>query len=160
MQLSIDDTARDIMSRSLVTVTADTPLSEARACLATGHVHHLPVVDGDRLVGIVSATDFVHAAPTWLRPGERPRRDAVDRALTVADVMQRDPITVGPEATLGEVMDQLADGGFHSLPVVQGGKLIGMITTTDIVRRFRAALVDAAEDGAAQACETIRRRIC
>jgi CBS domain-containing protein len=148
------------MSRSLVTVTADTPLSEARARLATGHVHHLPVVDEDRLVGIVSATDFVHAAQSWLDPGKRPRRDAVDRPLTVADIMQRDPITVGPETKLGEVMDLLADGGFHSLPVVQGGKLIGIVTTTDIVRRFRAALVDAAEGGAALACETIRRRIC
>jgi CBS domain-containing protein len=146
MQPSIDDTAQDIMSRSLVTVTEDTPLAEARARLATGNVHHLPVVHRDQLVGIVSATDFVHSEPASMACFERGLAHARD-IRTVADIMQRNPVTIAPDTKLSDVIDLLTNGGFHSLPVVQDGKLVGIVTTTDLLRRFRDALFGVAHDG-------------
>lgn len=128
------------MSRSLITVTSKTPVSEARSRLATGNVHHLPVVDGDRLVGIVSATDFVRQPASEASVGRRRGAAAAD-LRTVADIMQRNPVTVGPAARLGDVVDLLANGRFHSLPVVKGEKLVGIVTTTDLLRRFRDLLV-------------------
>jgi CBS domain-containing protein len=69
------------------------------------------------------------------------RRPAGNDAGTVADIMERKPLTVGPTAKLDEIVELLANGRFHSLPVVQDGRLVGIVTTTDLLRRLHESLV-------------------
>jgi CBS domain-containing protein len=87
------------------------------------HFHHLPVVDDGRvLVGIVSDLDV---------------RRGVQRGLaTVGDAMTKSPATITQAAVPGEALRAMLSGKFHSVPVLDGPRLVGMITSTDFLREF------------------------
>lgn len=107
-----------IMTTPPVVVVPSMSIAGARKLLARNSIHHLPVVEQGRLVGILSAADVAHAAPT----------------ASVADAMQAEPISVPAGATLREAAAILATGMFHSLPVITSdGVVVGIITTSDLI---------------------------
>ncbi|PYM81641.1 MAG: hypothetical protein DME13_19515 [Candidatus Rokuibacteriota bacterium] len=119
---------REIMSRQLVTVTPDTPLSEARHLLAEHRIRRLPVIAGRRLVGIVSDRDVRSASA---------RHDRTP----VAQIMTRNVVTATSQMRVDEAARIMLDGRFGGLPVVDGGELTGIVTETDLLR----ALIDVLE---------------
>jgi len=119
---------REIMSRQLVTVTPDTPLSEARHLLAEHRIRRLPVIAGRRLVGIVSDRDVRSASASHDR-------------TPVAQIMTRNVVTVTSQMRVDEAARIMLDGRFGGLPVVDGGELTGIVTETDLLR----ALIDVLE---------------
>lgn len=119
-----------IMTTPPVVVVPSMSIAGARKLLARNSIHHLPVVEQGRLVGILSAADVAHAAPT----------------ATVADAMQAGPISVPASATLREAATILATGMFHSLPVVApGGAVVGIITTSDLITVLLQQVPSSAE---------------
>ena len=114
---------REIMSRRLVTVTPDTPLSEARHLLAEHRIRRLPVMIGRRLVGIVSDRDLRSASAShdW---------------TPVAQIMTRRVVTVTAQTRVDEAARIILDGRFGGLPVVDGDELTGIVTETDLLRAF------------------------
>ena len=114
---------REIMSRRLVTVTRDTPLSEARHLLAEHRIRRLPVMIGRRLVGIVSDRDLRSAGAShdW---------------TPVAQIMTRRVVTVTAQTRVDEAARIILDGRFGGLPVVDGDELTGIVTETDLLRAF------------------------
>lgn len=119
---------REIMSRQLVTVTPDTPLSEARHLLAEHRIRRLPVIAGRRLVGIVSDRDVRSASASHDR-------------TPVAQIMTRNVVTATSQMRVDEAARIMLDGRFGGLPVVDGGELTGIVTETDLLR----ALIDVLE---------------
>ena len=120
---------RDLMSTDPVSVPRDASLDTLIALLRSHGFHHVPVVEDGRLTGIVSATDITMLAITG---GERP---------TAGDLMTPLPATIRPDDLLLEAASILGDGQFHALPVSDGrGHLVGMLTTTDLVRFLHANL--------------------
>jgi CBS domain-containing protein len=111
-----------IMTTPAWTIGPESTLQEAARLMARERLHHLPVIEGGRLAGIVSASDLIG-------------RDAPDGARRcVGDVMQRDPVTLGRTSTLQDAAALLASGGHHSLPVVDpDGKVVGIVTSTDLI---------------------------
>jgi len=108
-------------------------LSDVRAALADYRVHHMPVVDGKRLVGIISMTDL-------LEFGFRPRDshedlDAyLDEQFSIAQIMQSDVVTIPSNSTVVDAARALRTGSLHALPVVdESGNLVGIVTSTDLV---------------------------
>src|SRR5947209_2831847 len=110
--------AHQIMTRDVITVTAATTVVEAAAKMLAYHISGLPVVDeAGKLIGIVSEGDFLRRAeigtqrqhPSWLQfligPGRAGADFVRERGRKVGEVMTRDPLTVSPEATLGEVVE-------------------------------------------------------
>ncbi len=123
----------NVMTEKPVTVEKHQMLSDARALLADEHIHHLPVVEGNRLVGIISSSDLVRLSLMYDRDDES-LSDFLDRQYTIEDIMQKHPITVGVEYTVREAARVLSLGGFHALPVVgYDGDLKGIITSTDLI---------------------------
>ena len=127
-----------VMTANPVTVQANQHVNEARTLLVAEGIHHLPVVDGDHLVGIVSASDIVKLGMAIHDvQGDGPARgasDFEDDSYTVETVMHRHPIAVGVDATIREAARLLATGGFHSLPVVgYNNTLKGIVTSTDLI---------------------------
>ena len=114
---------REIMSRRLVAVTPDTPLSEARYLLAEHRIRRLPVMLGRRLVGIVSDRDLRSASAShdW---------------TPVAQIMTRRVVTVTAQTRVDEAARIILDGRFGGLPVVDGDELTGIVTETDLLRAF------------------------
>jgi acetoin utilization protein AcuB len=119
----------DLMTPGPLAVTADTLTSDAiRTCIRI-HARHLPVVDRDRLIGIVSARD--------LR-----RCDMAGKAdeMTIGEIMEGEPITVGPQDPTPDAAALMATAKVSALPVVEGGKLVGLLTMTDLLDHCMATL--------------------
>lgn len=104
------------------TIGPESTLEEAARLMARERLHHLPVVEGGRLTGIVSASDLIG-------------RDAPDAGRKpVGDVMQREPVVLSRTSTLQDAAAILASGDYHSLPVVDPeGKVVGIVTSTDLI---------------------------
>ncbi len=117
------------MTVSPVVIGSDRTLSDAHRMMREHGIRHLPVVDGGRLVGLVSQRDL-YLAET-LR-GVDPATD------TVREAMSEDPYTVPPGAPLGEVAATMAERKLGSALVVDRGSVIGLFTTVDALRALAA----------------------
>ena len=152
---------RDWMTTVPVTVRPDAPVAEAQHLMRHRRIRHLPVVDGERLAGIITDRDVRTTLPspaTSLAVGEI--RYLLDRLL-VERVMTRSVITIGPHAPIADAVGLVLAHHIGALPVVEGDRLVGIITETDLLRAFAAtSAVDAPTRevvGAAPAASSVRR---
>jgi acetoin utilization protein AcuB len=127
---------RDIMIDAPVTITPATSVSEAQAVMQQHHIRHLPVLDATRLVGIVSERDIQRVLPSSATSLARWEIHHVLDKLSVADVMTRFVVAVKPEATLREAVGRMLRHRIGALPVVEGRRLLGIITRSDVLRAF------------------------
>jgi acetoin utilization protein AcuB len=127
---------REHMSQPAIVVTPTTPVATAMKILRDRHIRRLAVIDDGALVGIVSERDLLRAMPspaTSLSVWEIP--ELLERLL-VRDVMTRDVIVVAPDAPIQQAARLMVEHKIGGLPVVEHGRVIGMITETDIFRVF------------------------
>lgn len=123
-----------IMSTQLITVHHGDPVSKVRQIIREHGIEHIPVVSGQKLVGIISNTDVLRVS--FGGAGDERAVDAtLDHTMTIEQLMQKDPVSVRESAPIREAAQVLVQGNFHSLPVVSDGhKLVGMVTSTDLIR--------------------------
>ena len=122
----------DLMQRKVKTIASDATVAEAIVSLADAHISGMPVVDGTgRVIGIVSSTDVL-TAEAEAEDGDA--RQALLDGTTVRDVMTPRPYTIAPEEDIREAACQMLYGEVHRLFVAEGDQVVGIITTTDIVR--------------------------
>ncbi|MCB0112589.1 MAG: CBS domain-containing protein [Caldilineaceae bacterium] len=143
---------RDIMSSPVITVTPETSIQAVAQLMRDNHISGVPVVkDGGKLIGIVTEVDLIAQHAPAQEPGYISllwatiplRLDDYTRyknqvrhilAVNAEQLMTEDPTTVSPEDTLEHVAGLMIKPGHSSLPVVENGKLLGIITRTDLVR--------------------------
>ena len=115
-----------VMTDNVATIRPDTTVGTARNVLEFGDLHHLPVVDEGRLVGIVSTADLLKLYLI----------DDITRTPTgvkVSSIMATNPVTLPRTANLRDAAETLSHGGFHALPIVdEDMQLVGIITSTDL----------------------------
>jgi CBS domain-containing protein len=126
----------DVMTSPVVSVRRGAPLENAIQLLGAAGISALPVVDAElRVVGIVSEADILREPlPSDPRAHLRPSEATVRRDRTVDDVMTVDAVCVTTHADCSDVALALADTGWKSMPVVQDGRLVGMVSRSDIMR--------------------------
>jgi acetoin utilization protein AcuB len=128
------------MARELVTIGPDTPITEASALMALRHIRRLPVVElhsGEHHpVGIITATDILHAYPPDVNPFAITATDIREVHITAAQIMSRVLQTVAPETPVEDAARIMRDSKVSTLLVVQKMKLTGLITESDIFRAF------------------------
>ena len=123
-----------IMSTNVTTVQLGQPLSDIRKLMCNAHFHHIPVVDGKKLVGLVSFTDLMKINVLISGADERTVDTIIDQQFKIADVMSTKLITMLPTDTIRHAADLLTNGHFHSLPVVDNDEnIVGIVTTTDLI---------------------------
>lgn len=122
-----------IMTTELKTVHLGQKLSEVRNMLAESPFHHVPVVSGENLVGLISATDMVKLSLSAYGVDQQALDGMLDSQHTIESVMSKDLITIKESETVRDAATMLSKGTFHALPVVDGEKLVGMVTSTDII---------------------------
>jgi CBS domain-containing protein len=128
---------RDLMSEPVFTVRSTDPVEAAAALLADRRITAAPVVDNDgRVVGMVSEGDLlrnrVPEDPTaHLRPAPEP---AAHRPCVVAEVMTRNVFTAWPVEDVADVAQTMIDHNVRSVPVLDGGRLVGIVSRRDILR--------------------------
>ena len=125
---------RDIMGQSLVTVSVSERLSTVEDIMTLGHVRHMPVVQGGKLVGVVSERDLLRASLSVLSEHRGAERRAFLHVVEIARVMSAPPIVIGPDATVDEAALVMAEKKIGCLPVVENDHLLGMVTETDVLR--------------------------
>jgi CBS domain-containing protein len=126
---------REVMREKIVTISVGDKLSTVEDIMTLGGVRHMPVVTAGRLVGVVSERDLLRASLSSLDPRQQQRRAFLE-AIDIAQVMSAPPIVVGPEARVEEAARIMADNKIGCLPVVEGEKLLGLLTETDLLRYF------------------------
>ena len=126
-----------IMSKDLITLTLKNTLYEAEALFKKHKIRHLPVVDGNKLVGVLSYSDLLKISYADVTEGEEDVEAIVYDMFSIAQVMAKVPVTVTTDTSLKNVIEQLIQQTFHSLPVIEAnGDLVGIVTTTDLLKYF------------------------
>lgn len=124
-----------IASSVLVTVQVGQKLSDVRKLLQVNQIHHIPVVNGQMLVGLLSAVDLASLSLSGFGTDERSNDAILDSQFSIEKVMSKNLITVKLTAPIREAAQMLAEGHFHSLPVVDDeGNLQGLVTSTDLIK--------------------------
>lgn len=143
-------TAKDIMSTAVHTVVPATSVKELAALFAEKRVSGFPVVEGGKLVGVVTESDLIHQnerihIPTMITlfdavlmlGSTKKVEDELKRmaATTAGEVMTADPLTITPDTPLGEIATIMGERHAHTLPVVdEAGALVGIVGKLDLIR--------------------------
>jgi CBS domain-containing membrane protein len=130
-------TVRELMSDIVETLSVGDTLAAARRQLARGHIRHLPVVDGDeRVIGLVTHRRIMEA---WVSHGhpDRERVGEVAEDVPIEMLMEKNVRTVSPDTPAAEAAAILETHKFGCLPVVESGRLVGIVTEADFVHFAR-----------------------
>lgn len=133
---------KDSMTREVVTVGPGNTAAEALKLCRERRIRHLPVVEGGRLVGMVSDRDLRSATPAL---GD-PNRTAALEEIRVEQAMNTDLVTADPEDPIENSAREMFERRIGSLPVTDGGELVGILTASDVMRAL-VHLVGAHEPG-------------
>ncbi|MFQ5848765.1 MAG: CBS and ACT domain-containing protein [Candidatus Methylomirabilales bacterium] len=120
------------MTRSVVTIEREASLRRARRIMDNKQIRHLPVVEKDRLVGLLTDRDIRAAAPSSAASIALEDREEFLDQLRVGHVMTKRVLSVAPEATIEDAALLMRQHKISCLPVVEGERLVGIITETDI----------------------------
>lgn len=130
-----NESVKKVMTANPETVHLGMKLSLVREIMENAPFHHLPVVDGDKLVGMLSSTDVLALGIMAGQNVDTRQLDAMlDHTLTIEDVMTKKLVTLSGGQTVRDAAEILAERSFHSLPVVENGKLVGIVTSSDLIR--------------------------
>ena len=133
---------KDSMEREIVTLAPDETAATALAVCRARRIRHLPVLQGGRIVGIVSDRDLRSSTPAL---GDHDRAAALQRVV-VEDVMAREVITADPDDPIEQAANTMRERKIGCLPVMQGAELVGIVTTSDVMEAL-VYLVGANEPG-------------
>jgi len=129
------------MSKNPITITEDTPINHALKFMRDEKVRRLPVLNKKgELVGIVAEKDLLYASPSPVTSLSIHELHYLVSKITVDEVMTRDVITVTEYTPLEEAARIMADNKIGGLPVVRDGKLVGIITESDLFKIFTEIL--------------------
>ncbi len=123
-----------IMSTDIQTVQQGQNLSDVYQIMSQAGVHHVPILNAKQLVGMVSFTDMMQLNFNLQGFDQSGFAEMIDQQYKITDIMSQDLTTLQDKQSIRDAVHLLADGGFHSLPVVDDQQqLIGMVTSTDLI---------------------------
>ena len=122
------------MSRPVISVTPDDPINEVLAMFRNEHIRRAPVMKAGKLVGIVSERDLLNASPSSATTLSVWELNYLIIKVTIKNVMTKKVITVDADTPIEEAAKIMADKKIGGLPVMSSGKVIGMITETDLFK--------------------------
>jgi len=133
-------TVEQHMTRPVMTLAEEQSLRDAIALMQRHRIRHVPVVTSDRVVGILTDRDVKRATPSLLTGVSQEEFDRVLNETHVGQVMTRNPFTVTPSTSLRDAVKILLDRRFNAVPVVEAGRLVGILTATDLLRTLHEML--------------------
>jgi CBS domain-containing protein len=124
----------EIMMGSPVTVSPDATLNFVNDVISLGRIRHVPVVENGKLVGLLSERDLIGAAANRIFGLKQKSRSALLKTELVKNVMKKRVITVAPDTPIKEAARLMAEKKIGCVPVISEGTLVGLVTTTNILR--------------------------
>jgi CBS domain-containing protein len=130
-----NDPISNIMAKKVESVQQGQPLSEAYKLMCNTGVHHIPVLDGKKLTGLISFTDMMKLDLAIGGVNGHSVDAIMDQQFSTVGVMSTDLTTLSEGQTVRDAARLLGDGDFHSLPVIDKNQhLAGIVTSTDLIR--------------------------
>jgi CBS domain-containing protein len=127
-------TVREIMTLEVTTLGRNDSLQLAKDIMTLGRVRHFPVVEDEKVVGVVSQRDLYRASlGSVMKYGEKAQRAFLE-GIAVKEVMNEPPITIAPHASVKEAARLMVEKKIGCLPVLEGPKLVGIVTETDMLK--------------------------
>lgn len=127
---------RELMTGAPITVSPDTPVFDARQTMIKERIRHLLVIEGDRLMGIVTDRDIRLNLPSQATSLSMWEVNYLLAKLTVSKVMTTSVIIIGPDQEATDAARLMLEHKIGALPVLDGSRLIGILTETDVLRAF------------------------
>lgn len=132
-----------IMTTKVITISPDDQVKVAKETFEVNKIHHLPVLEDEKLVGILSGSDLLHFLRYLDKDSQEPYlNDLRLKNYKVGEIMQTNIATVDYEDSIQSILEVFSQNVFHALPVMKNGELVGIVTTQDIVK---ALLEEATE---------------
>ena len=125
----------DIMSKTLITVNHTNTLRDVAQFIEEKKIHHLPVVSGNKIIGMISKSDMERITFVNDFQGETVSTQLYD-ALTIEQVMTKNLVLIQKHQTIHEAAVILSENEFHALPVIDGDAIVGIVTSVDILKYF------------------------
>jgi len=124
----------EIMTKNIIALNRDDDLETAEMLFKRNKIRHIPVVAEEVIIGMLSYTDLLRISfADAVYETEEEVDTLVYNMFTIDQVMAKNVVTVPTTATIKEVAKILAENEFHALPVVDDGRLVGIVTTTDLI---------------------------
>lgn len=130
-----NDLVTKIMSTNVAVIQEGQALSEVRKVMCDLDIHHVPIVNGAKLVGLVSFTDMMKINLVINGADERSIGAIIDQQFKITDVMSSRLTTIKNTETIRQAAELLIKGHFHSLPVIDSEtNIVGIVTSTDLIK--------------------------
>jgi CBS domain-containing protein len=144
--------AGDIMTVPVITVTPTTTVRDIATLLLKNRISAVPVLEDDKLVGLVSEADLLHrheigtdrAAPSrswwlrWFSAAPSPAQYIKSHAMRARDIMTRDVVSVGPETPVADIASIFESRGIKRVPVLRGSEVVGVVSRANLVQALAA----------------------
>ena len=125
----------DIMTKQVHTVDVSDRMADVRTMMAHNHIRHAPVMKDGKLVGILSLTDVQRMIFSNTYGDDEAGIDgAISDMFNAEMIMHKDPETLTFDDTVRDATNKFVERDFHALPVIKDGELVGIVTTTDILK--------------------------
>jgi len=128
--------AKEWMTQNPLTLTEDEVVKTAVTLVLRNRIRHLPVLQDDRLVGIVSDRDLKRALPSVVAGSSPEEYQNFMSSTKLKEVMTADPVTCTPDTDVKDVVRQFVENKIGAIPVVDEGRVVGILTQTDAMRAF------------------------
>jgi len=129
----------EIMSKHLITLNSTDTLETAESLFKKNKIRHIPVVNGEHIIGMLSYTDLLRISfVDAVDDDDENVESIVYNMFTIEQVMTKNIVSVTADTTIKEVAEILAVKEFHALPIVDDKKLVGIMTTTDLIKYLLA----------------------
>jgi len=138
---------RDVMTSNVITIPSDTPVLEAERILSFHKFERLPIVDKGKLVGLVTKDDLLKAEPSSATSLSRGELLYLLSKLTVKEIMKKNVVTVPPDIPVELATAIAQKNRVGCLPVVEGDRVVGILTTNDIFYKVLNPLFGIGETG-------------
>lgn len=135
-----------IMTQNPICIGSDETLAVAGKLFAENHIHHLPVMAEGKLVGMISKSDFLFFRHGFVHESfEKIKDDVRLNNYHAKDIMTTKLAKLEPNDKINVALEIFKENLFHALPIVQGERIIGIVTTYDIIKRLAIDNVAVAE---------------
>lgn len=138
---------RDVMTTNVITIPSNTPVLEAERIMEFHKIERLPIVDKGKLVGIVTKKDVLKAGPSPATSLSRAELLYLLAKLTVKEIMKKNVVTVPPDMPIEQAVALAQSKKVGALPVLEGERVVGIVTTNDIFYKVVNPLFGIGEKG-------------
>lgn len=121
----------ELMTSNLITVTADSNLATVKEIFDKGRFHHLPVIEGKKIIGIISKSDLLYFLEGLK---ENDENEVILKNLAASKIMTKGMAKVESTDKINVALEVFKVNLFHAIPVVDDGELVGILTTYDIIK--------------------------